>query len=1240
MGDVEMTDTNDCEYKTVFSRKKRKMSKSKKEKIFDSLEGHEIILLKYRKDNEIKYFTGTYFSKFHDWLTNEWSLILKHPGTGNVKIFEDTVFAEFSNIIHIAVIGSDPNNVPFKQFHTTKSGDEEEEQSQEEEEEVNTGQVKKLTHIFEEMGKVKKEEKAISSPTDTLNITEDQAKAWHKKHRILVDDDTLQEVLKDKKRWEMEIDENAKLHLDSTAIENLRIDFTKSIKNGYDTASNTSKIMTTPDHKLLFQTAKQKYDQQLQTVMGLKISPRDYKATMETITEELKHIPIPTLDNGDVDILLLEFQYHKHQTGEDWNQYRVRRGIQEYKTVLETKEDYPPIYKKISRLKPDQQQFLKSQWFESCSIKEISFQQWWNETGKTIPILFANGMEKPAEEVLKHKIAEAIAEAISYIATQEEPMKNRLEYILVAWISEYGKNIFENFETYAQEDETLKQLKEIFDPRMEIEEENMPRLEDKQEDFYEQILQEKELIEDEGFKVSSSKMTHWTTPYYSNCGHFMEYTTLGGELHNTIQHNPNAFPVKDDFLPGGKYAHIYIPQYCHIPWLVSDMMFGRRHLKQAEKLILWYRLSHARNEAINELLQVEDPWQLRQVKEKGETRPLPDLETPWLKYLTKGSSFKTASIDVVQQSYAHQWFEKYQKLFSKPRMREITYDLFIRPLERLFGYDMPLAKKLLNCLEDMATQKVLKTYILGMTQLKYPEFLTSNYILEEISRVRCHMGKTLWRTPPKTMPPIERMTHFYFKHEDEFEGRRWYNWEAPYKPPTAEDYYPQGRLFGLYVDIQEPIPRNIWKKFFQEQPSEIDEANLRCEMVLAKAEWTRQIHNQIIVQSGVQQGEQSLPQYLPPWAYYSLEKPRQLLETIQQRRETFLQGEQRNEEPMDTNTTPSQPEPTKEEKARTPFHYPIPTEAGFTPDEWNMETITTPLEKINIIAAKTRHWRIRKNRSTFFPDQDRSRKIPDESKLLDWNYTSPMEYERQLDNILNKNKVPEIPHGTVDWTVQEKNGQDLSPSSLTHNNPYMWNGCRKFIPMWATMPLSAKQIRKTPPMMIPKYLINRVSEGTSYKVIPLDGVNKVQDLIIRHVIINFESHMLLQVLTKQRHTWQTAYEKRSLLIPFYVMPDILKALEMMSKTILPKAELDFDTEHNTLFKTLVSSANKDYLMDVIIISGRQGDERLVRIYQEDQQANLTGCFVYPWLYTMTVIAHLQSMYEKHRQTQVEATTFL
>ena len=71
MEDVEMTEINDCEFKTVFSRKKRKMSRSKKEKIFDNLKGQELIVLKYKQDNQVKHFTGNYFSKFHDWLTEE-----------------------------------------------------------------------------------------------------------------------------------------------------------------------------------------------------------------------------------------------------------------------------------------------------------------------------------------------------------------------------------------------------------------------------------------------------------------------------------------------------------------------------------------------------------------------------------------------------------------------------------------------------------------------------------------------------------------------------------------------------------------------------------------------------------------------------------------------------------------------------------------------------------------------------------------------------------------------------------------------------------------------------------------------------------------------------------------------------------------------------------------------------------------------------------------------------------------
>jgi hypothetical protein len=665
-------------------------------------------------------------------------------------------------------------------------------------------------------------------------------------------------------------------------------------------------------------------------------------------------------------------------------------------------------------------------------------------------------------------------------------------------------------------------------------------------------------------------------------------------------------------------------------------MFGRRYINADDTMILWYRLSEARNAAIHHLLQTEEIWQQTTEENKGEVNPLPDLDTPWLRYLKKGPSFKTASIDIIQHTYAKKWFEENKDKYSRQRMNEVCYDLFIRPLERLFGYDMPLSRNLLKSLEDMANQKILKTYILGIMQLTYPHFMKSNYILEKISKIRCHQGKTLWRTPPKTLPPIAILSNLLFQDIDSLRYDRWNEWEEDYKPPQAGDFYPGGRLFGLYVDIKEPLQRQIWRKFFAIQPSEIDETNLRCEIVLAKAEWTRQIHNQIVLQSGIQDGEQSLPQYLPPWAYYSLEKPKFILQEINLRRHKNNSDEQ----PMEVDEPPSQHSPSQEEKARTLFRYPIPQEAGFLPEEWNMDTVTTPLEKLHMTAAKARHRKIRKQRHTFFPDQDENRKISNEEASLDLDYISPEEYENQLDVMLKKHNAFETTPAITDWTIKDKMGQDLSPKSEPQNNPLMWNGCRQFIPEWATKPLSAKQIRKTPPMMIPRYLIHRIKEGHQYKVIPMDGVNRVQDLIIRHVTLQGVGHMLLQALTKQRLTWEDYYSKRSLLIPDHVMPDMLKTLEMMSKTILPKAELDFDTAQPTLFKTLVSSGNTDYLMDVVITSDRQGDERLVRIYQEDQQSYLKGSIVYPWLYTMTFIAHLQDVYNKYKHTKVEATTAL
>ena len=73
-------------------------------------------------------------------------------------------------------------------------------------------------------------------------------------------------------------------------------------------------------------------------------------------------------------------------------------------------------------------------------------------------------------------------------------MKNRLEYILVGWITAFGSTTFEDFETYSRSDETLKHLKEIFDPSLEQDDDTMPPVEkNKMEDMEQDVDLTREL---------------------------------------------------------------------------------------------------------------------------------------------------------------------------------------------------------------------------------------------------------------------------------------------------------------------------------------------------------------------------------------------------------------------------------------------------------------------------------------------------------------------------------------------------------------------------------------------------------------------------------------------------------------------------------------------------------------------------------------------------------------------------
>ena len=69
---------------------------------------------------------------------------------------------------------------------------------------------------------------------------------------------------------------------------------------------------------------------------------------------------------------------------------------------------------------------------------------------------------------------------------------------------------------------------------------------------------------------------------------------LGGKSYSLTQADPDTYPFTQDFLPKGKYAHIFIPQYPYVPGLVLTEMFGTRKVSEADK----YIVTHVRRKIV------------------------------------------------------------------------------------------------------------------------------------------------------------------------------------------------------------------------------------------------------------------------------------------------------------------------------------------------------------------------------------------------------------------------------------------------------------------------------------------------------------------------------------------------------------------------------------------------------------------------------------------------------------------
>ena len=183
-----------------------------------------------------------------------------------------------------------------------------------------------------------------------------------------------------------------------------------------------------------------------------------------------------------------------------------------------------------------------------------------------------------------------------------------------------------------------------------------------------------------------------------------------------------------DFLPGGRFAHIFIPNYVYIPPEISAIVNFTYERLHNHYFIIWRRLYAARWEA-QKFLRSNYKQHLENVPEAA--------TCPWIQLLLNQDVVKTfpfEDIDIIQMAEAVKSIPGQKVHILRNRQ---FYDRFLRPLERLFALDMPLRDRLFYAMEDVDATEDLTAIVLQLVGIRLlPLNLAPRFVTEEFSRIR------------------------------------------------------------------------------------------------------------------------------------------------------------------------------------------------------------------------------------------------------------------------------------------------------------------------------------------------------------------------------------------------------------------------------------------------------------------------------------------------------------------------
>ena len=211
----------------------------------------------------------------------------------------------------------------------------------------------------------------------------------------------------------------------------------------------------------------------------------------------------------------------------------------------------------------------------------------------------------------------------------------------------------------------------------------------------------------------------------------------------------------EDFLPSGKLADVYIPNYAYLPInaiealnITSDRPNGDI-ISNEDRFYVWARLRSARRKAI-ELTH----WDQKALLPFTRISPYGLWTT-----LTKSTSTDNAYVIDYYQHIAAELSAEKKNLSSTLHF----YDMFIRPLECFFACNTPFGDMLLQSRDHLSKSTKIVQIALRLTNRSYaPPTLDYAFIYEELTKIR-HLTYSNLRTHfQEDLSPPSRLQRLFW----------------------------------------------------------------------------------------------------------------------------------------------------------------------------------------------------------------------------------------------------------------------------------------------------------------------------------------------------------------------------------------------------------------------------------------------------------------------------------------------